>query len=421
MKRGTVRQRHTATCPRSPDRTFAPHKCRGLWEYLIDLGKDGDNRRQQHSKGGFSTRKAAFLALQQTVDDLRGGVDVVSQQTVSQYLEEWLTSKRALRPGTVKSYREHIRLHIVPRIGQLPLRDLRPRHVDLMVTALTRIHGKSSLTASTIRRIHATLRVALNDAVKRRLIPYNPAAHVELPVARRPTSIVWDARQVAYFLTATAATEMGLAYRLVVMTGMRRGELCGLRWSDVDLDVGYLRISQAVSEIDGMLHVGKPKTKAGTRVVPLDVDTCRLLLDHGARQRREAVEWGDGYQGNDYVFGRPNGSVLRPDTLARGFRRAVKEAGLPTIRFHDLRHTSASLALAAGIPMRVVSDRLGHSSTAITADLYTHVVPSVARGAADAIAMLVADAARKPGEQNVGEMLASTRSNSQNQFPEGEE
>ncbi|BEP13838.1 site-specific integrase [Acidothermaceae bacterium B102] len=396
MKQGMVRQRHTHACPRLPDGAYAPHKCQGLWQYMVDLGKDSEGRRQQLSKSGFPTRRVAVAALQRTLDDIRGGVDVISQETVSEYLEEWLVSKRALRPTTVKSYREHIRLHIVPRIGHLPLRELRPRHVDLMITALARVRGPKALTSSTVRRIHATLRVALNDAVKRRLIPYNPATHVELPVARRSRTTVWDAKQVAAFLTATADDDLGLAFRLVVLTGLRRGELCGLRWSDLDLDHGLLWVRQAIADVNGALLVGEPKTKAGTRVVPLDETTSELLLEHRDAQSRRAQVRDDDYEDNDYVFARSDGTVLRPDTLGRSFRRAVKKSGLPTIRFHDLRHTSASLALAAGIPMRVVSDRLGHSSTAITADLYTHVVPSVAMGAAQAIADVVEAAGEKP-------------------------
>ena len=395
MKQGTVRQRHTVRCPRLPDGQVAPHKCHGLWQYRLDLGNDRDGLRRRYSKGGFATRKAAALAMKKTLEELSAGVDLETSLTVAEYLDQWLVSKRALRPGTVKSYREHIAFHITPQVGHVALRDLRPRQVDIMITALARVHGGKALTPSTIRRIHATLRVALNDAVKRRLISYNPAAHVELPVARKPRTAVWDAKEVAAFLEATGDDELALAYRLVVMTGMRRGELCGLRWADVDTATGYVRVSQAITDVDGQIRVGEPKTKAGLRVVPLDVATCQLLESHRGERLQAATAWGGSYQDNDYVFGRPDGSVLRPDTLARRFRRAARAAGLPAIRFHDLRHTSASLALAAGVPIRVVSDRLGHSSTAITADLYTHVVGTVARGAAEAIAEVVAEAGRQ--------------------------
>src|SRR5207237_7186687 len=133
----------------------------------------------------------------------------------------------------------------------------------------------------------------------------------------------------------------------------------------------------------------------------------------------EALEWGASYERSDYVFARPDGSVIRPDSLSRRFRQAAKQAGLPAIRFHDLRHTSASLALAAGVPMRVVSDRLGHSTTAITADLYTHVVPSVAREAAEAIAGTVATAGHRAAERDGGEMVARTRSTVDHEPEEG--
>lgn len=165
-------------------------------------------------------------------------------------------------------------------------------------------------------------------------------------------------------------------------------------WSDVHLDEGYLRVSRAAIELGGRVHVGPPKTRSGVRNVPLDSLTVEILRLHKSRQEAEQHNWGDGYLDQGLVFAREDGSMLQPEGVSRRFRAAATRAGLPAIRFHDLRHTSASLALAAGVAMKVVSDRLGHSTIGITADLYTHVVPTVARDAAEAIAAVLRAAPR---------------------------
>lgn len=389
MIKGSVRQRHSRLCPKSPDGTWAQHRCRGGWEYVVEAGRDANGRRRQVTKGGFASRKDAVAALDRCLDDLRGGIDVETRLTVGEYLESWLASKRSLRPSTAKSYRYHIRLYLNPLLGHVRLRELRAHQVDVLIDELSKTRGARVLSSATVRRIYSTLRVALNDAVRRRLIPYNPAEHVDLPTERRAPVTVWTSEQVAQFLSASRNDRLYPAYHLVVMSGMRRGEVCGLRWSDVDLDRGLLRISQAVVQLGGPLHLGPPKTRAGVRSIALDDLTVEVLRMHRDRQSEERRAWGAGYQDYGMVFANENGTLISPERLSRNFRHASKRADLPVIRFHDLRHTSASLALAAGVALKVVSERLGHSTIGITADLYTHVVPAVARDAANAIARTV--------------------------------
>ncbi len=157
----------------------------------------------------------------------------------------------------------------------------------------------------------------------------------------------------------------------------------GLRWSDVNLDSSMLAVKQQLLETEDGLRFGPPKTRSGERAISLDALTVEVLREHAARQTSDRVFWGLGWQERGLVFTRENSDLLRPDYVTHLFARQALEAGLPRIRLHDLRHTSASLALTAGVPMKVVSERLGHSSTAIMANLYTHVVPTVARAAAD--------------------------------------
>ncbi len=308
---------------------------------------------------------------------------------MADYLEQWLEGKRALRPSTKKSYREHINLYLIPYLGHLRLRDLSATHIDEMITQIAKRDGRQ-LTAATIRRIYATLRTALNAAVRRRLMAFNPALQVEMPVEDREPVTVWTYEQLGQFLNSAKDDRLVLLYYLVALTGLRRGEVVGLRWVDVDLDNKLISVRQQVVQVGGQLHVGPPKTRAGRRVLPLDQAAADALRAHRAEQQGERLAWGGEWVDSGAVFTREDGSRLTPEAVSRRFQGLIEQAGLPAIRFHGLRHTSASIALAAGVAMKVVSERLGHSTTGITADLYTHVSPAVAQEAADAIGRLVA-------------------------------
>lgn len=407
MPDGSVFQRHTLACPRQADGRYLPHKCRGSWSYHLDVGRDHQGRRRQLTRGGFATRTAARAALQQLQDEVRAGAgEEAHTLAVATYLEEWLAGKRALRPSTRKSYREHLDNHLLPHLGHYKLRELQARHIDQMLNSLASRRGES-LSNGSLRRVHSTLRTALNAAVRRRLIPYNPANAVELPPTGYNEVTVWTAAEVATFLETTRSDSLFPLFHLVVVTGMRRGEVLGLRWQDVDLDRGLLTIRQQVVQLAGGLHVGPPKTKSGYRTVPVDAVTVEVLRAQRAAQERDREHWGGAWQESGHVFTRANGTIMSPNLVTRRFRELSATAGLPIIRFHDLRHTSASIALAAGVAMKTVSDRLGHSTTAITADLYTHVVPVVAQEAADAIAAAIRRPPTDPGPIPVSELLAS--------------
>jgi len=395
MKHGTVRQRHTAHCPRSTDNRLLAHRCRGNWEYVVDAGRDLAGRRRQLTRGGFLTRAEARAALHEV---LRSGTarDADGHRlTVETYLRQWLDGKRALRPSTRKSYQDHLDLYLVPQLGRLRLRDLTGSDIDAMISTIAR-NGSRQKSSTTLRRIHATLRGALNTAVRRRLIPVNPALHVELPRHERHHVAVWTPLQLAEFLAAIRNDRLHPLYHLVALTGLRRGEVAGLRWCDIELDQRLMTVNQQVVQVGRTTHIGPPKTNSGRRVVPLDAGTATLLEKHHRTQQRERDLWGAAWTDSGHVFTREDGQPLNPDFLTRRFRALVRIAGAPPLSFHGLRHTSASLGLAAGVAMKVVSERLGHSAIGITADLYTHVVPAVGQDAADAIARMVeaGDAAR---------------------------
>jgi integrase len=242
------------------------------------------------------------------------------------------------------------------------------------------------LSPSTIRRIHDVLRSALNTAVKRRLIPYNPAEHIELAPENPKRPKPWTPEQSLAFLQHVAEDRLANLYHLMLVTGMRRGETVGLRWEDVDLDGECLFVIQQITDVNGRSMVSTPKTKRGQRLVPIDAETVAMLRRQRETQNLERAAWGPAWNEAGLIFTREDGRPLRPEYVTRDFQALALKAGLPVIRLHELRHTNARLAPSAGVDLKVISERLGHSQLAITADLYTHVNRGLGKAAAEQIA-----------------------------------
>jgi integrase len=385
--KGSVYKR--CPCPVERDGRGGRKACRidhGSWEYVADASRGAGGRRRQVRKAGFPTKRAAEQALTELLDDLRTGSYAHDErQTVEEYLVGWIEAKVAngLRATTERSYRQHIRDHLVPHLGRLRLRDLRPGHVEAMLRTV-------EAGPSTVRRVHATLRSALSDAKRRRLVSYNAAVDVALPRTSRAKVQPWEPAELGKFLDHAASDRLGVLFEVMAATGLRRGETCGLRWSDVDLERGRLVVRQQLVVVGHELRFGPPKTASGdARVVDLDVGTVGAMLGHRLAQDGERAAWGEAYAAYDLVFARENGEPLHPETVTKRFTKLAAAAGLRPVRLHDLRHGQASLMLAAGVPLAVVSKRLGHSSVSITSDTYSHLLEGVGREAAERAAALV--------------------------------
>ncbi|MEV4670839.1 tyrosine-type recombinase/integrase [Actinomadura sp. NPDC049382] len=373
----------------------------GSWYLRLELPVGSDGRRRRIRRGGFTTRKAAEEALVQLRMPSDAGCGLV---TVGEWLIHWLATRTGAAT-TISGYASHVRLYLAPYLGTVVLAELSVAHLQAMFARIAREHRARGmpLTAATMNRIRATLRTALNAALRRGLISDNPAARIELPTARRPRAVVWTAERVrhwqrtgerppvavwtaaqtAEFLDAIKDHPLYAAYHLIALRGLRRGEAAGLRWCDVDLEQGVAVISQQIQQHQGHLAVCPPKTAASARVIALDRTSVAALRAHRDGQRKERKQAGEGYRDSGYVFTRPSGDPLVPDRLSRTFRALIAEHGLPPIRLHDLRHGAATLALAAGVELKVVQDMLGHSSIVLTADTYTSVLPEVAHRAAE--------------------------------------
>jgi integrase len=366
-----------------------------LWYVVVELPRGANGERRQKWHGGFQTKKAAEAVRARLVHQLTTGFNVEpSSMRLSDWLvDHWLpVHKTRIKKTTYRAYRSAIENHINPRIGGVPLGKLTPQILNQLYQQLLangRRKEEGGLAPATVNGIHVVVRKALADAEDAGLIPRNPAIKAKAP---RPASQdgelrYWTPSELREFLELVEHHRLEAAFHLLAMTGARRGEIAGLRWVDVDLDQARITIRQALLSGEGEVYVSSPKSGRG-RTVDLDQATLEKLREHRDRQLLEKVatrRWED----SGYVFVKPDGSPLDPNTLTRAFRWIVDRSDLPRIRLHDLRHTHASIAVKAGVPIGVVSERLGHASPEFTLHRYSHVMPGMQREAADKIARAV--------------------------------
>lgn len=354
--------------------------------------------RKQASRGPFRTKAEAEDWLHEQTTLAREGRPMMpSKMTTGQWLAEWLAvASHALKPSTVAQYKAIITARLTPHLGHVPLQQLRPAHVATCYDALRSpganrrgVGAPKGLSETSVRRSHEVLRRALEDARRQGLVGANVADLVVKPKAARTTMRVWNAAELASFLRHAADDRLFPMLRLAAYSGLRRAELLGLRWEHVDLDRGVVGVVATRTKVGSSMVDGEPKTDTGRRSVDLDAATVAVLRRWRAQQRADQLAWGPAYQRSDHVFTREDGSLLHADHLAQRFDRLASSAGVPRVRFHDLRHTHATLLLKAGVPVKVVSERLGHASPAFTMNVYQHVLPGMQAEAAATFAALI--------------------------------
>lgn len=326
--------------------------------------------------------------------------------TFGAYLtDRWLPIQRSqLRASTHESYRRNIELHVIPKLGRIKLQKLAPEDLDVFYAELLttgKHHPKadtppSGLSTKTVRSIHLILHKALADATRKGTVTRNVASLADAPKLgsrKRPQMKVWTVDQLRAYLTAMRPRRMYPAYFLAAYTGMRRGEILGLRWEDVDLDAARLSVNQALILVDYKMQFSDVKTGTGRRTIDLDARTVAVLRKWRDTQ---AGELGSSRRAmSELVFTKADGGQINPDYFSQLHDRTVKTAKLPRIVLHDLRHTHASLLLKAGVPIKVVSERLGHANAAFTMTVYQHIIPGMQAEAANTFAELLDD----PAEQ----------------------
>ncbi|UWZ37045.1 site-specific integrase [Dactylosporangium roseum] len=455
-------------CPKLRRPGGSWHPTHGIWQYQCELPPTADGKRRPLRRGGFATKADAdteldrirtLLALADEPSDATRVGDLIAgaisrreplpdqatvrrllhsdgehdDVTVGEWLDAWLAGRRSLRETTRRNYADNIRKYLKPHLGHIKLVRLTGKHVAAMFDAINahneafqayladpdlnlgqRFDGDRRTMKpagpAAQRRIQAALRAALNAAMRRQMITYNAATHVELPPVRSvkpliwtdqrvaewrrtghiPSPVmVWTAEQTGAFLDHIIDDPLYAMYHLIALRGLRRGEACGLHRADLDLDALTLTVRHQVVVEAWKLNLTAPKTDGSEATIALDTTTARLLREHLEHQHDLRERAGVAWVETGLVFTREDGSMIHPDYVTRHFKEAIAETGLPPIRLHDLRHGAATLALAGGADIKTVQAMLRHSTIVLTANTYTSVLPQVAREAAEAAAALV--------------------------------
>jgi integrase len=327
---------------------------------------------------GFETEEEAKQFLQRKhwgdqaeTDD--SGVDV----SFGEYLKEWLQDREGLiKPKTWDRYRGIIEQHIIPELGHMEISKLNPQNIQRLCSKLNR-----QLDPGTVKLVYRVIHTSLERAVRWGQLDRNPAKAVELKKARKKEMKVWNADQVRQFLEFARGHRFYIAYLLAITTGMRRGEILGLRWRDVDFEKSTCSVNQALVYVKSHPIFTDVKTEKGQRNVDLPETTIRELRNQLERQMYEKKIKGSAYKDYDLVVCNEDGTPVAKSTFEQAWNSICLRAGVPRIRFHDLRHTHASLLLTQNVHPKIVSERLGHSRTSITMDIYSHLLPGLQREA----------------------------------------
>ncbi len=380
---------------------------------------------------------AAAITARQKLPELedmrrlvRAGAEVLEHPLMDEVFTAFLATKKKTRSrNTYRSYESHVRLYLRPHLGHIRRDKLRVAHLEGMFDAIVEhndviaeyraskdprkvaaVKWQRPVGPTSIRRIRETLRAALSPAVKEGLLTVNVASLVELPPAKRPTAkvwtdervarwretgevpspvMVWTPQQTGRFLDHAVHDPLYALFHLIAHVGLRRGEACGQRRVDTYLDSAALDVTNQIVQYGWETGQSAPKTTSSESLVALDGGTVLVLRQHLADQDEAIARLGAGWVGSGLLFTQPDGSALHPADVTARFQELARQAGLPPIRLHDLRHGAATLALAAGADMKVVQHMLRHSSITVTMDTYTTVLPEVALAAAEATAKII--------------------------------
>jgi len=349
----------------------------GRWQARVTL--EGSKRKAYYG----ATRAEAAAKLHTALRERDRGLPIVGErQTVGQYLDTWIeTVKPQIRASSHRRYSDYVRIHLIPGLGKVALAKLTPQQVQLFYSRKL----AEGLSPSTVHHLHGVLHRALEDAVRMGLTPRNISDMVRAPSRTRTEMVTLQEGQVKQFLTAAEGDRFEALYWLALTTGMREGELLGLRWQDVDLERGTCSVRMNVQEAGGRFVIADVKTSYSRRNITLSRVVVEALHRQRVRQYEERLAMGERWNAAlDLVFPNGYGGIMIPDNLAkRSFKRALAKAELPDMRFHDLRHTAATLLLSRGVHLKVVSEMLGHADIAITLRVYAHVTATMQQAAAD--------------------------------------
>jgi integrase len=356
----------------------------GSWFIRYD-GPEVDGKRRQVAETVRGTRKTAERVLRERMAKVENGGYVPKQrETVADYMKRWLETYCATNttPRTQQGYWGYVQRYVNPSIGALHVQALTGRDIQGLYSSML----DRGLSATTVVQMHRILREALSHAVKWGILSRNPADAATPPRKERKTMDMWDMPTIHRFLQACDTTNYASLYRFAILTGMRRSELTGLRWANVDFATSRLSVVETLQRITGRgLVVGQPKTARSRRSIALSPEAVKVLESIRDCQITQRLLQADAWTSTGYVFTRPDGRPVIPDDISQDFQTIVQKAGLPHLTLHGLRHAHATILLTAGVHPKVVSERLGHSNIAVTMDTYSHVLPGLQEAAAHTV------------------------------------
>ncbi len=368
---------------------------------VLQLGLDMESgKREQRWITAGPSKREAEKQMAKLIHELDNGSYIKSDKTtVAQYLQRWLVEcrKPSLSPRSYERYKGIIEKNLIPAFGSIPLIGLRPEHIQRHYANMV----AKGLAARTVRYDHIVIHGALRMAVKWQLVSRNVADAVEPPKAKHTEMQTWDADEVAQFLEAAKITPYHVLFYAALYTGARRSELLGLSWRHVDLLYSQLNIERGLHWIkNGGYVFTQPKSAKSRRTIALPSSLALLLKEHREKQEYTRVFAGKSWAEDDLVFAHPDGSPLFPNSVSKAWKLIAKQAGVKVIRFHDARHSHATLLLRQGAHPRVVQERLGHSTIATTLDVYSHVTPGIQEAVAARFDEVMSDRYNSHGNQS---------------------
>jgi integrase len=334
------------------------------------------------------TKKEARDWNKNMLDQIDNGLTLKgAKTTLENFLTEWLIAVTPnLAPTTTRDYGSYIKRHILPVLGKVKLSDLRPDQVQTFYNHLV----KKGCSQYTVRIVHAVLHRALNQAVRWGLIGRNPASLVEKPKPKKIEMKTWNDHQVMSFLSVIEDPQYQALYYLAVTTGMRQGELLGLKWKDLDWISGHIQVKRQLQRITGQGKVFRePKTASGKRTIVIGQAGIDKLKDNQENQQNLRMFAGEKWKENKLIFTTSIGTPMEPRRMYLMFKKYANEVHLPSIRLHDLRHTAATLMLQAGVHPKIVQERLGHADISLTLNTYSHVSPVMQQNVAEKLDILL--------------------------------
>ena len=361
------------------------------WYYMVDIGRDkATGKRNQEMKRGFRTKKEAESAMRKVISAFEDGTYVPpSRKTLAQYFEEWKDDyvTHNVRESTAAEYRRIIDRYIVPHMGHHRIQNLRPHHIQGYVSSMLksgRVRGTGGLSPATVIRHFRVLSTALKHAVDLGILKANPTDRVKSPKVKKFKPQVVTVEMADLIMQQAVGTPWLAAVCLAFYTGIRRSELCGLTWRDIDLEKCCLTVDRARVAVKGGSVVGEPKSESSRRLISLSTNIEYVLFYHMRGQQKMLQALGIQWTEDCYVFCNDQGKPYSPSSVTHAFKRLASRAGFPNVRLHDSRHAHATTLFRAKIQPKVVQERMGHSTITVTSDIYIHVLREMDIEAAEA-------------------------------------